>query len=216
MTAAQPESPVSKGVHSLEVRWILPGRLETAVAGWFDRFPAEIESREDTYLLNPDLRGLSVRVRGGGALEVKVYRESSGILEVEGCARGRMEHWQKWSFPCGPLSEGSGDPVGWRAVGKRRRISRFSLPCGRISARALGEEPRCVVELTEVCAGGEAWWSLGFEATGPACLLRSELQGTAELVFAHPLPGGLELGTDDSRSFAQWLADGMVPSDAGA
>ena len=75
---------VSSGVRSLEARWIFPGRLETAVAGWFGRFPARLESREDTYLLDPRLRGLSAKVRGGGALEVKAYRGSPGILEVAG------------------------------------------------------------------------------------------------------------------------------------
>jgi hypothetical protein len=42
------ESLVTEGVRSLEVRWILPGQLEAAVAGWFGRFPAGVESREDT------------------------------------------------------------------------------------------------------------------------------------------------------------------------
>ena len=63
----------------------------------------------------------------------------------------------------------------------------------------------CAVELTEIRTGGEAWWSLGFEATGPADLLRRALQATAALVFARPLPGGVELGTDNSRSYAEWL-----------
>ena len=49
MTADPPASPVTEGVRSLEVRWIFPGQLETAVAGWFGRFPARTESREDTY-----------------------------------------------------------------------------------------------------------------------------------------------------------------------
>ena len=39
--------------------------------------------------------GLSVKVRGGRALEVKVYRGSPGILEVARRARGRMESWLK-------------------------------------------------------------------------------------------------------------------------
>ena len=72
-------------------------------------------------------------------------------------------------------------------------------------AVGLGGEPGCEVELTEVHAGGQHWWTLGFEATGPADLLRSTLQVTAALVFAHPLPGGVEPGPDDSRSYAQWL-----------
>jgi hypothetical protein len=34
---------------------------------------------------------------------------------------------------------------------------------------------------------------VGFEATGPADLLRSTLQGTAALVFARALPADVEL-----------------------
>ena len=67
-----------------------------------------MESREDTYLLEPRLGGLSVKVRGGGALEVKAYRGCPGMLEVAGRARGRLESWQKWSFPFRPLSPGGG------------------------------------------------------------------------------------------------------------
>jgi hypothetical protein len=207
MTPEAPQSPVTEGVRSLEVRWIFPGQLETAVARWFGRFPAETQSREDTYLLDPQLRGLSVKVRGGAALEVKVYRGSPGILDLPGHARGRMESWQKWSFPFIPLRQDSAKLVGWRPVRKRRRITRFSLASGPIVARGpgLGQEPRCEVELTEVRTSGQDWWTLGFEATGPADLLRSELQATAALVFAHALPGSAQPGPDQSRSYAEWL-----------
>jgi hypothetical protein len=216
MTAEPPQSPVTEAVRSLEVRWIFPGQLETAVARWFGRFPARTESRQDTYLLDPQLRGLSVKVRGGGALEVKAYRGSPGILEVAGRARGRMESWQKWSFPCSPLGPGL---AGLRPVRKRRRISRFPLASGQLEARApgLGQQQRCEVELTEVRTCGQDWWTLGFEATGPADLLRSELEATAALVFAHALPGRMEFGPDEARSYAEWL--GQRPdagSDAGA
>ena len=205
--AELPQSLVAEGVRSLEVRWIFPGQLEAAVAGWFGRFPARTESREDTYLLDPQLPGLSVKVRGGRALEVKAYRGSPGILEVAGRARGHMEAWYKWSFPFSLLSPGSGAVAGWQPVRKRRRISRFSLPRGPVVAPASGlsQEPGCEVELTEVHARGKPWWTLGFEATGPADRLCSTLQATAALVFTHPLPGGVELGPDDSRSYAQWL-----------
>ena len=207
MTAEPPESPVTEVVRSLEVRWIFPGQLEAAVAGWFGRFPAETESREDTYLVDPRLRGLSVKVRGGGALEVKVYRGSPGILEVAGRARGRLQSWQKWSFPFSPPRQDSGDPAGWRPVRKRRRISRFSGASGPVVAPAPGPgpEPRCEVELTEVRIRGQDWWTLGFEATGPGDLLRSALEATAALVFAQALPGGVEPGPDESRSYAEWL-----------
>lgn len=47
MAAEPPGSPVIEGLHSLEVRWILPGQLNAAMAGWFGRFPAEAAARED-------------------------------------------------------------------------------------------------------------------------------------------------------------------------
>jgi hypothetical protein len=207
MTAELPPSPVTEAVRSLEVRWIFPGPLETAVARWFSRFPAATESRQDTYLLDPQLRGLSVKVRAGRALEVKVYRGSRGILQVPGRARGRLEAWQKWSFACSPLRQGSASPAGWQPVRKRRRISRFSRASGPAAARAPvpGGEPWCEAELTEVRTRGQDWWTLGFEATGPADLLHSELQAAAAFVFAQPLPAGVAPGPDYSRSYAEWL-----------
>lgn len=204
--AQAPESPVPEGVRSLEVRWIFPGQIETAVAEWFGRFPAETQSREDTYLVDPQLRGLSVKVRGGSALELKVYRGSPGILDLAGRARGRMEFWRKWSLPMSPLHLDIDDVVGWRPVRKRRRISRFALVSRPVAAHAPGpsQEPRCEVELTEIRAHGQDWWTLGFEAKGPAHLLSSELQAAAALVFAQPLPS-MEPGPDECRSYAEWL-----------
>ena len=191
------------------MRWIFPGRLEAAVAGWFGRFPAAPESREDTYLLDPPLPGLSVKIRGGGAFEVKAYRGSPGILEVAGRARGRMESWQKWSFPFSPLSPVQRRP-GRLAAGTQKAAHQPVLirPAGRSwrAPRGWDQEPRCEVELTEVHTRGQDWWTLGFEATGPADLLRSALEATAALVFAQPLPGGVEPGLDESRSYAEWLS----------
>ena len=207
MTAEPPPSPVTEAVRSLEVRWIFPGQLEATVARWFSRFPATTESREDTYLLDPRLHALSVKVRAGEALEVKVYRGSRGILQVPGRAHGRLEAWQKWSFPCGPLGQDSADRAGWQPVRKRRRISRFSRPGEPAAAGAPvpGGQACCAVELTEVRTRGQDWWTLGFEATGPADLLHGELQATAAFVFAQPLPAGVEPGPDYSRSYAAWL-----------
>jgi len=169
MTAGPRENPGTEGVRSLEVRWIFPGQLETAVIGWFERFPARMESRQDIYLLDPQLRGLSVKVRAGGSLEVKVYRGNQGILEVAGRARGHVESWQKWSFLCGQLSQASGGPAGWRLVSKTRRISRVSLTGGhtRAGVPGLGEGPRCEVELTEVHVSGEVWWTPGIRGDRP-------------------------------------------------
>lgn len=210
MLAAQSEEAYGQGVRSLEVRWIVRGQLAAEVAEWFGRFPADTVTLEDVYLLDPRLPGLSVKVRGGRALEVKVYLGSPGLLEVEGRACGRLEFWRKWSFPFESPSQGSHDPAGWRPVSKRRRIGRFSSADGPALARILGvsEQPECAVELTEVQTGGQAWWTLGFEATGSAGLLSSELEAVAALVFDQALPDGVELGLDKSTSYAQWLRRG--------
>jgi hypothetical protein len=141
------------------------------------------------------MTGLSVKIRAGAALEVKKYRGSPGALAVPGRACGRLETWQKWSFPFPPASLNSHDPPGWETVDKRRLIRR--------SAPAV--QPSCAVELTEIHVRGEAWWSLGLEATGPAALLRAELEATAAAVFARALPGGVELGMSRCQSYAQWL-----------
>jgi hypothetical protein len=194
-------------VSSLEVRWIFPGELEPAVAGWFGRFPARTESREDTYQLNPRQRGLSVKIRGNGALEVKAYCGSQGILEVPGRARGHVQAWRKWSFPAGLPRPGPDASAGWRRVRKTRRLSRLALASDEIVAYdpELGQEPGCSVELTEIRARGQDWWSLGFEATGRGDLLHSGLSATAALVFAQPVPA-VEPSTDHFASYMQWLA----------
>ena len=198
MTSAVPEGASIEGLASLEVRWILPGQLDTAMAGWFpgSQPESESESREDAYLLDPGLGGLSVKVRASRALEVKMFLGSPGILDLPGRARGRLQDWRKWSFPFSPLSLENIDPGGWSRVRKQRRVTWFS---------PAGEQARCAVELTEVRYRHQDWWSLGLEATGPAESLRAGLEATAALVFTQALPGGVDLRIDDSRSYADWL-----------
>jgi hypothetical protein len=161
MTAEPPHSPVTEAVRSLEVRWIFPGQLETTVARWFSRFPATTESREDTYLLDPQMRGLSVKVRGGRALEVRVYRGSPGILlQLPGRARGHWKPGRNGPFPsarsagtaairpAGSRSARDGGSAGsrWPAGGPRRaprcpaasRGARWNSPRSALAARTGG------------------------------------------------------------------------------
>ena len=190
------------------MRWILPGQLDAAIAGWFGRFPAGLDSREDTYLIHPVLRGLAVKIRAGQLLEVKQYHGSPGIVDAAGRARDRIEFWRKWSFPFGPLGPDDTGPPAWAVVHKRRRMSRFRLVGGQLIAdaaeRATG--PECGVELTEFRSGGETWWSLGFGATGPADLLRPTLEDAAALMFAQAPPGDVEFDMSHCKSYAEWLS----------
>jgi hypothetical protein len=195
-----------EGMRTLEVRWIFAGPVPTAMARWIGAFPAQTIVLEDTYLVHPHMPGLSVKVREGRTLEVKAYDGSPGLIEVPKRARGRLEAWRKWSFPCDPVSRDS-DPAGWRTVRKRRRISRFARVGGSAVPRApgAGDESECAVELAEFRALGDDWWTLGFEATGPAPALRGELDAAAALVFGRALPGEVELDTSGCMSYAQWL-----------
>ena len=184
------------------------------MADWFGRFPAEVAARQDAYLVDPELGGLSVKVRAGVALEVKMYQGSPGIFEMAGRAFGRTESWQKWSFPLTSLSQ-IGDLAGWRPICKRRRIIRFRLAGGRVVVAVPGPAPEpgsgCAVELTEINVGAEAHWSLGFEATGPAELLRGVLHDSAALLFAQEPPGQVDLSMDRCQSYAQWLSQHRAP-----
>ena len=214
MTGAALEGSILDGVPSLEVRWILPGRLDTALAAWFEASVFLMESREDAYLLRPDLGALSVKVRGGRALEVKAFLGSPGILDLPGRAHGRMQYWQKWSFPYRSPSPHARETDGWIRVRKQRRTIRFSLTGGHIAC--VGEpagEARCAAELTELRSQHRDWWSLGLEATGPAGLLRTGLEAAAALVFTQALPHGVELSMADSMPYADWLR--ARPSAAG-
>jgi hypothetical protein len=194
------ESQLTERIPSLEVRWILPGSLESAVPAWLARFPGEMEVREDAYLLKPYLCGLSVKIRAGAALEVKMYQGSPGVLEVAGRVLGRMESWQKWSFPCDRLGREDAGQACWIPVHKRRRISRFSLT---------DRQAACAVEFTVVRAREQNWWSVGIEATGPDDLLRTELEAAAALVFTQPVPYLTEFGPHEARSYAAWLRDAV-------
>jgi hypothetical protein len=192
---------------SLEVRWIVPGLPEAAIREWFARFPSRTETREDLYLLQPSLRGLSVKLRNGGTLDVKSYLGSPGIIDLPCHGQGRLESWRKWSFPYRQAPPGARPaPEGWVTVRKERRAAWFPLPSGQDPAPApLADTTGCLAELTDARSGGEQWWSVGLEAKGSAGLLRAALQHAADLLFAQPLPhrGGLSL--DNCLSYAQWL-----------
>lgn len=211
MTAALVEELAAAPVDSLEVRWITPGPLGTAMREWFARFPAGTETREDIYLLRPRLQGLSVKLRYGSTLDVKSYLGNPGILGLPGY--GRLESWRKWSFPYRPSWDGDATLPGWVIVRKRRHACWFPLATshGMASAPWLPPQGGCMVELTEIYVHDQPWWSVGLEATGSAGLLRLALQHAADLAFAQPLPSGFALSLDNSRSYAQWLNQRSSP-----
>jgi hypothetical protein len=128
------------------VRWLRPGGLAPALIEWFSPFVDEFETRADAYLVDDHVQGISVKIRGGARLDIKVSGGDGGVLDVAGQARGRTQYWKKWSFPtplvseedvvglnwCGSASAGAS--VGSRS-GTRRRTSRGRLCTRRYDLR---------------------------------------------------------------------------------
>ena len=196
---------ISDGGLSLEVRWILPGALVPEMIAWFGPSAGGIETRRDSYLVERTGPDVVVKLRGESQLDVKVHGGSPGVLTVRGQAHGRLGWWRKWSFPLPAVAEGT-EPAGWANVQKVRRIRVFSLDGRPIVSKADATvEGCCAVELTDVLVGRRRWWTLGFEATGPAGFLTEALNASVAALFDHRLPAGLVLDLAHSTSYSEWL-----------
>jgi hypothetical protein len=196
------------GVRSLEVRWIRPGLIPDPMIGRLGPFSEQLERREDRYLLDPWLPELSVKIRGDVQLDLKAYRGSRGEFHAEALGRGAMEMWEKWTFPLADGALPSPRTPRWVAVQKVRRRRSFSLVDGRAAERPLGDAdlPGCTIELREATVGGEAWWTLCLEASGPVDGLERDLHAAAAFILSdNGLPPELQLDARDSMSYVRWL-----------
>jgi len=199
------DSPISDGDLSLEVRWIIPGVLAPDMVEWFGPPSGGIETRRDYYLVSATGPDVGIKIRGGCQLDIKLYGGSPNPLTVLGQSQGRLGWWRKWSFPH-LRADAEIEPAGWTSVKKVRRVRYFSLDgrpvLGKADATVRGG---CAVELTDVIVERRSWWTLGFEATGPAEALTDELNAAVAVMFDHPLPRGVRLDAPLSRSYSEWL-----------
>ena len=192
---------------TLEVRWIQPGRLPVAMIERLGPFSEGIEEREDFYLSDPRLPDLSIKIRGGVYLDTKAFRNSPGQLVLPSGASGRLELWDKWSFPLDGVQRPPRRSNAWKQVEKVRRRRSFVVADDRLVERALARAatPGCSVELTEVTVDRAAWWTLGLEALGPLDALQPQLEATAMSMIGDRLPAGLQLDHSTSMSYPLWL-----------
>jgi hypothetical protein len=201
------------GALSMEVRWIHAGRLPSLLIDQLGPFRQEVESREDWYLTAPGLPNLSIKTRGGAQLDVKAFRGCPGQLLLPDGTRGRLEVWEKWSFPLadGPHPWGTGRA--WTRVEKARRRRSFAAGESPLIERALAqaEEPGSSFELTEIGIDGEVWWTLGLEALGRRELLQQGLQATAMTFINDRVPTRFRLDTPASMSYQQHLRTRRLP-----
>jgi hypothetical protein len=194
---------------TLEVRWIHPGRVPTDVAEALGPFADRIELREDRYLVDPWSPQLGVKIRAAVELDVKAYRGSPGDLLVRRGGGGRLELWEKWTFPLEPAAMPPPESAAWLSVRKIRRRRSFRVVDGFVVERPLTELdlPGCSIELTDVTVDETDWWTLGLEASGDPETRDRDLQAIVESLLEVPLPDGT-LDPAASMSYAQWLGSG--------
>ncbi|MEP0545637.1 MAG: hypothetical protein ABJF88_01765 [Rhodothermales bacterium] len=191
-----------------EVRWFAEGPLPEAVEAWFHAAAGERpwEARTDRYVRPASPDGLGVKARSG-YLEVKRLAEVVGEEELHDGVTGRVECWRKWSFPLGAgatLRDVTGD---WVAVAKRRRKGTFAVRNGTVEIVQREEQAGqgCSLEIAEVEADGQTWWSVGFEAFGTydQAALVEYLRRAAAHVFAAADPPALPAA--QAMSYPAWL-----------
>jgi hypothetical protein len=175
----------------LEVRWFVRGPLAPEAQAWFAALgplPPE-EARTDRYLIPTEGGALGLKVREG-AVEVKQRTGSVSRVGLAAGQEGRVEAWRKWRL--GP--PGGRPALGWVDVAKRRRQRRL-VAAGR---------SRCALELAEVVANGEAWWSVGLEASGGEIADRWRVFRAASRRW---LPGAPPLARHASMGYPRWLRE---------
>jgi hypothetical protein len=92
----------SGGSTSLELRWIEFGAIPEAIFEWLGPFREWIEQREDRYLVDPCVRDLGVKIKGGIELDLKAPRGTLGHLSVPGGGRGRLSGGRSGASPSMP------------------------------------------------------------------------------------------------------------------
>ena len=175
-----------------EARWFQRGEVPADVRAWFDALgPAvEPESRTDRYLA-PASAALGVKLREG-QLEAK-RRTGTGAPLAVGRSEASVEGWAKWSFELAaapePAAELAAADAGWVAVRKTRWQR---------------HREACALELARVEVGGEPWWSVCLEATGPDGDARRDAlaQAAREWLGAEGAPA---LPASDAQGYPAWL-----------
>ena len=183
------------------------GPVPKAMLAWLGPFHDRIERREDRYLVDPAGPDLGVKIKDAVRFDLKAFRGTLGRLQVPGAGRGRMELWEKWSFPLHASALPPAHAAGWLALEKTRRRRSFEIGEDGAVERPLAEagEPGCSIELTEIAIGEERWWTLGLEATGSRESLERNLRSTAEALFRGPSPDPGLLILRTSISYPRWL-----------
>jgi hypothetical protein len=192
---------------TLEVRWIHRGPVPGAMVAWLGPFDNWIERREDRYFVVPSIPDLGIKIRDTVQFDLKAFRGSLGKLTVPDVGRGRLELWEKWSFPLHASALPPVDAVGWLTLEKTRRRRSFEVREDEAVERPVDQAllPGCSIELTEFAVGEGLWWALCLEATGGRETLERNLHVTAAKLLRGPSPDPKLLDLRHSMSYSRWL-----------
>ncbi|MGD2039724.1 MAG: hypothetical protein PVH11_02790 [Anaerolineae bacterium] len=190
---------------SVEVRWFYRGAIPPAVGAWFRAGLPQASAepvRTDRYLRLPGNQSLGIKVRGG-LLELKQRQESFGLHSFSPRAKGWVERWRKWGFP---VDETDASALAWTAphghwvdVEKARWTALLPYPLAGSQADWMA----CLVELTQVQAAGQTWWTVGLETAREAPPKLDVLVAVArEVLQGDGMP---ELALDASYGYPGWL-----------
>jgi hypothetical protein len=197
---------------SMEVRWFYKGVVPEEVVAWFQQDRPEVDEqpgRLDYYLCLGDMDGLGIKLREG-RIEIKQRQHQRGVVRFRQRVAGLVEGWRKWSLAMADPESDLSDIVvpvsSWIPVRKERSLRQYGVARdGRSTAVSAGSlfGQGCNVELTSIEAGGERWWSLGFEAFGDESYLWEMLLTVVEHVFALKVPFFFD--ASHSYAYPRWL-----------
>ncbi len=195
-----------------EVRWFFQGSVPPDVEAWFERSAGSVvqeQARTDRYLRLPDSEGLNVKLREG-RIEIKQRVGEVRAVRFHERVMGVVEGWRKWRFelakPGSSRVQAASPASSWLSIRKERRIRTYHVEKGEDVVARSGPEPAatsCELELGQVRATGQIWWTLAFEAFGDESTLRENLLLVARHVVSMDEPPSLPVS--NSRGYAAWL-----------
>jgi hypothetical protein len=190
----------------------VPAVETTEVRWWYDRpLPAELlqlcveaagpagetQRRVDTYLTHCG-DDVSVKIRGGDAVDIKQRCGPVTASVLVPGVQGRVEHWRKWTFPA-MVEEDAADTTRAAAPLHETGAAQHWVPVDK--TRCLVDEGSSTVELTEVRTPDRLHWTLALEV--PVDVGLRGLRAAAAALELGRFPR--LFGIDTSASYATFI-----------
>lgn len=209
---------------SCECRWFFEGDVDDEVVVWFrERRPWERScdleplewperARVDRYLWIPNNHDVGIKWRGdpveGEAerLEIKGRVASLGSHTLAPGVTGVVERWIKWACSGEAMRASHLIDVEKRRILRKVRLdpeaADIEVP---VTGAGFHVERGLQIELTRLSVAGVTHWTLSFEGFPDSPDLREPFVRSVSL-FLRKLPDALNLSSEVSFSYPEWLA----------